>query len=98
MGEQMASLIEELQHDALNSNVRVGDLLRKAKIIAVKLDLPEFEKWVENELNGYKAKAKNGITRCQWRRQIALIVVYLASQWTANSLSARSASSAVVVR
>jgi hypothetical protein len=49
----MASLIEELQRDVLNLNLRVGDLLRKAKTIAVKLDLPEFEKWVENELNGY---------------------------------------------
>jgi hypothetical protein len=49
----MASLIEELQRDALNSNIQVGNLLRKAKTIAVKLDLPDFEKWVENELNGY---------------------------------------------
>jgi len=55
MGERMASLIEELQRDALNPNVRVADLLRKAKTIAVKLDLPELEKWVENELNGYRS-------------------------------------------
>lgn len=51
----MASLIEELQRDALDSKLRVGDLLRKAKTIAVKLDLPELEKWVENEMNGYPA-------------------------------------------
>ena len=31
----------------------MGDLLRKAKAIAVKLALPEFEKWIDNELNGY---------------------------------------------
>lgn len=49
----MASLIEELQRGALDSNVRVGDLLRKAKTIAIKLDLPEFEEWVQNELHGY---------------------------------------------
>jgi hypothetical protein len=60
MGEQMASLIEELQHGALDSNVRVGDLLRKAKAIAIKLDLPEFEKWVENELNGYPSDTVPG--------------------------------------
>ncbi len=49
----MSSLIEELQRDALDANVRVSDLLRKAKTIAVKLDLPEFGAWVEKELNGY---------------------------------------------
>ena len=49
----MPSLIAELQRDALDHRVRLSALLRKAKTIAVKLDLPEFEKWVENELNGY---------------------------------------------
>lgn len=49
----MSSLVEELQRDALNTSVRVSDLLRKAKTIVVKLDLPELEQWVENELNGY---------------------------------------------
>jgi hypothetical protein len=49
----MASLVEELQRDALNPDVRVSDLLRKAKTIAVKLDLPELAAWVEKELNGY---------------------------------------------
>jgi len=49
----MASLVEELQRDALNPQVRVSDLLRKAKTIAVKLDLSELAEWVGNELNGY---------------------------------------------
>jgi hypothetical protein len=49
----MASLIEELQHEALNSNIRIGDLLRKAKAIAIKLDLPALRDWVDFELNGY---------------------------------------------
>lgn len=49
----MPSLITELQRDALDHRVRLSDLLRKAKTIAFKLELPEFEKWVENELNGY---------------------------------------------
>jgi hypothetical protein len=48
-----SSLVDELQRDALDGNVAVSDLLRKAKVIAVKLALPEFEKWVEGELNGY---------------------------------------------
>lgn len=50
----MPSLIEELQRDALDNHVRLSDLLRKAKAVAVKLDLPELEKWVVNELNGYQ--------------------------------------------
>ncbi|MCU1320749.1 MAG: Uncharacterized protein JWM43_398 [Acidobacteriaceae bacterium] len=49
----MSSLVEELQRDALNPDVRVSNLLRKAKTIAVKLDLPELAAWVEKELNGY---------------------------------------------
>ncbi len=40
----MPSLVEELQRKALDSNTRVADLLRMAKMIAVKLDLPELEK------------------------------------------------------
>lgn len=53
----MSSLVEELQRDALDHRVRLSDLLRKAKTIAVKLDLPELEKWVQNELNGYQSGA-----------------------------------------
>lgn len=53
----MPSLVEELQRDALDHRVRLSDLLRKAKTIAVKLDLPELEKWVESELNGYPSGA-----------------------------------------
>jgi hypothetical protein len=53
----MSSLVEELQRDALNHLVRLSDVLRKAKTIAVKLDLPDLEKWVENELNGYQSGA-----------------------------------------
>lgn len=49
----MSSLVEELQRDSLNANVRVSDLLRKAKAIAVKLELPDLAGWVETELNGY---------------------------------------------
>lgn len=51
----MSSLVEELQRDALDHRVRVSDILRKAKAIAVKLDLQELEKWVESELNGYQS-------------------------------------------
>ena len=49
----MASLVEELQRDVLNSSVPVSDLLRKAYAVSKKLDLTEFEKWVSLEMNGY---------------------------------------------
>jgi len=49
----MSSLVDELQQGALNPDVRVSDLLRKAKAIAIKLDLPELAARVERELNGY---------------------------------------------
>jgi len=47
------SIVIELQNEALNKNVSVSDLLRKAYVVARKLGIPEFEKWTLNELNGY---------------------------------------------
>src|ERR1700722_15527100 len=47
------SLVEQLQAEALDSSVPVEDLLRKAKIVAAKLDLPDFLTWIEKELGGY---------------------------------------------
>jgi hypothetical protein len=49
----MNSVVLELQQDALSREVRVSDLLRKALVVARKLKLQEFQKWIENELNGY---------------------------------------------
>jgi len=49
----MSSIVEELQRGALNRNTPVSDLLRMAKVISVKLDLPDLAKWVDHELNGY---------------------------------------------
>ena len=52
-GERMSSLVEELQRDALDSKINVSDLLRKSLVVATKLNLADFRKWVECELNGY---------------------------------------------
>ncbi len=49
----MASLVLELQREALNSTVPVTDLLRKALVVARKLGIKEFQAWIEYELNGY---------------------------------------------
>ena len=50
----MNSIVIELQRDALDENVSLGALLRKARLIAQKLDVPELVTWCELELHGYK--------------------------------------------
>ncbi len=52
-GNEMGSLIHELQKEAIDSKIRVSDLLRKALVVASKLDLKEFEGWIQKELHGY---------------------------------------------
>lgn len=51
----MGSLVLELRRDALDKNVSVADLLRKALVVARKLVVKEFEEWIDGELNGYKS-------------------------------------------
>ena len=48
------SLIICLEQKALNNNISITDLLRTALAVAIKLDVQEFEEWINNELNGYK--------------------------------------------
>jgi hypothetical protein len=50
----MSSLVLELQQEALNPKVALPDLLRKALVVARKLDIRDFKTWAENELNGYE--------------------------------------------
>ena len=52
-GKWEMSLLREIQNDAVNSNVKVSDLLRKCKILAYRLGNIDFKNWVESELNGY---------------------------------------------
>lgn len=49
----MQGIVIELQRDALNRDVPVSDLLRKALVVTRKLGLPDFGEWIELELNGY---------------------------------------------
>jgi hypothetical protein len=49
----MSYLVIELQRDALNPNISVTNLLRKALVVAKKLNLGDFDHWVNLELNGY---------------------------------------------
>lgn len=47
------SLLRKIQAAATESAIDITTVLRKAKILAVRLQLPEFEAWVDQELNGY---------------------------------------------
>jgi hypothetical protein len=49
----VSSIVLELQRDALDSSIRVSDLLRKALVVAKKLKIQEFETWTSAELAGY---------------------------------------------
>lgn len=49
----MTGLVLELQRDALNSEIKVSNLLRKAIVISKKLVIIEIEEWLNKELEGY---------------------------------------------
>lgn len=52
----MSGLVLELQQDALNKDVHVSDLLRKALVVSKKLgvgQIQEIQEWLNKELNGY---------------------------------------------
>ena len=46
-------IVEKLQAECLDDSIPVSTLLRKAKLIASKLKLAEFEAWVDREQGGY---------------------------------------------
>ena len=50
----MNSLVLELQSEALDPSSSVLDLLRKASLIAYRLDVRELREWVNFELKGYE--------------------------------------------
>ncbi len=50
----MATLIHELQQKIFNKDLSVSEILRFALLVAKKLKLSDFAKWLEAELNGYQ--------------------------------------------
>jgi len=50
----MESLVLELQKDILNQNISTTNILRKAFVVARKLNILDIEEWITSELNGYK--------------------------------------------
>lgn len=49
----MEYLVIDLQKSALDKDISTLTLLRKAFVVAKKLRIQEFEKWINCELNGY---------------------------------------------
>jgi hypothetical protein len=49
----VASIVEQIQRDALDPSVAVSMLLRRVKLAATKLGLGAVEDWVQQELDGY---------------------------------------------
>jgi hypothetical protein len=47
------SLVAEIQAGATDSSTPLSNLLRKAKVLATRLDDRRLEEWVDKELNGY---------------------------------------------
>ncbi|MGB3680933.1 MAG: hypothetical protein WA990_00445 [Rubrobacteraceae bacterium] len=46
-------MLRQLQEDILNPDRALPDILRKAKVLAYRMDVPEFKQWVNRELDGY---------------------------------------------
>lgn len=51
----MSSIVLDLQNEVTKPDCDIVNVLRKAHLIAVKLNLIEFDKWIAYELNGYKS-------------------------------------------
>lgn len=50
----MEQAVYELQQMALNNDVDIEELLRKAYLVAVSVNQKDIEEWISNEQNGYK--------------------------------------------
>ena len=57
----MSSIVLDLQQEVLKPECDVLNALRKAHLIASKLKLKEFDKWIMHELNGYSVKEQDNI-------------------------------------
>ena len=52
------SLLDEIRSDLVNESANLSNTLRKAKILASELGVPEFREWVDFELDGYPNREK----------------------------------------
>ena len=68
----MKSLVLEIQALAQSGTTEVTELLRRAKVVAVKLNLKEPLTWIDRELGGYEKDAEIPAYRCVPSRLIGL--------------------------
>ena len=52
-GKDKGSLVAQLQEEVVDSRVPISDMLRKAKILASRLNNKDLKRWVDAELKGY---------------------------------------------
>lgn len=81
----MDGIVLELEREALDENVSVETLLRKAYLVAKKLKLTDFEEWLNSEQNGYHGEVPeyrmiSGNYRA-WNPYRGWIPVYYLSMW-----------------
>lgn len=50
----MKSIVIELQEMSSDPNIPITELIRKALMVASKLNLSDFKEWIEKEINGYE--------------------------------------------
>lgn len=50
----MPALVPELVNTAVDTSIPAADLLRRALVVARRLDVPDLVEWINCELNGYR--------------------------------------------
>ena len=73
----MTSLVLELQHEAMDPQVRVDDLLRKAVVVATTLGIDDFRVWAAKELQGYAGDT----TTPAYRQVIGVVRAFHPARW-----------------
>ena len=76
----MSSLVLELQQEVLSKDFDVLTLLRKAHLIAKKLNLLEFDSWIMSELNGYDQSKEDIIP--SYRKVSGTLLIKVNGVWT----------------
>jgi hypothetical protein len=57
-GGGMTGIVLQLQELAADGNTSIGELIRRARMVATKLKLTEFNVWLGHELHGYPADSE----------------------------------------
>ena len=91
----MSGIVLDLQQKVLSANCDIINVLRQAHVIAKKLSLNDFDKWILSELNGYESydcipdyRTVRGVIRA-WNPYNGWIPVLLNNDELENLLSTR---------